>query len=78
MVSNCIPNDDLRTRAITSRLRTSSIQEQKTPTTQETAADGMSAVRRSLEKRGILQSACCQYRYVIMEGFNSVPVSMLY
>ena len=30
---------------------------QKTPTTQDTAADGMSAVKRSLERKGISQSA---------------------
>ena len=57
MVSNCTPNDDLSTRATISRLHTSPIHEQKTPTTQDTAPDGMSAVRRSLERRGISQSA---------------------
>ena len=57
MVSNCTPNDELRTRATTSRLHTSSIDEEKKNTPQDTAADGMSAVRRSFEMRGISQSA---------------------
>ena len=42
---------------MTSVLHTSSVHEQKTPITQDTAADGMSAVRRSLERREILQAA---------------------
>ena len=57
MVSNYTLNDDLCTRATTSRLHTSPIHEQKTPTTQDTPADVMSAVRRSLERSGISQSA---------------------
>ena len=62
MVSNCTPNDDLRT---------SSIHEQKTPTTQYTAADGMSAVRTSLERRGISQSGV----NIIMSSYGGNQLS---
>ena len=78
MASNCTPNDDLCTRATTSRLHTSPIHEQKTPTPQDTAADGMSAVRRSLERRGISQSAVNIIMSSMMEKTDSVTVSILY
>ena len=57
MVSNCTPNDGLRAHAITCRLHTSPIHEQNHPLHKILQLmHGMSAVRRSLERRGISQS----------------------
>ena len=50
------PNDDLCTCATPDSIHLP-YTNKKPPTTQDTAADGMSAVRKSLERRGISQCA---------------------